>query len=534
MENMDSRASALWVRLKANRWAYTLTILATLGVGILIGTVISYGVKGQEQKTSDATPLKVPAPQQLSNTFSQISKAMEPSVVNINTESTVKPQRRRMPRGRQQGPGDQGDQGQGGDDSPFQDFFDRFFGGQGSDAGPVRERSLGSGVLVDPKGYIITNRHVVDKADRIRVRLQDDPAGVQHDAKVIGTDQETGLAVIKIEVSKALPAAKLGNSDSMQVGDWVLAIGSPFGLQETVTAGIVSAKGRNIVPNRQFQTFIQTDAAINPGNSGGPLVNMAGEVIGINTAILTETSSYAGVGFALPSNTVAQVYNQLIGPDHRVARGSIGIEFNAQPSPAIQRVYGVGTGVTISNVVAGSPAEQAGLKVGDTIISVDGKEVKSGDELVAEIASRKPGSKAKIGYVRNSKKDEATVTVADRSKLFASRLGDEEQSDAEETPKESKLGATVRAVTPELADRLDIPAGKGVAVQEVKPGSFADDIGLNRGDIVLEINKVPVNSPDDFTKVEGGLKSGQDVVFLVRPRGAGRQDGTIFLAGTLP
>jgi serine protease Do len=301
-----------------------------------------------------------------------------------------------------------------------------------------------------------------------------------------------------------------------------------------VTAGIVSAKGRNIVPNRQFQSFIQTDAAINPGNSGGPLVNMAGEVIGINTAILTETSSYAGVGFALPSNTVVQVYNQLIGPDHRVARGSIGIEFNAQPSPAIQRVYGVGGGVTISNVIAGSPAEQAGLKVGDTIIAVDGKEVKSGDELVAEIANRKPGSKAKVGFVRNAKKDETTVTVADRSKLFAARLGDEEQSDTEEQPKESKLGATVRAITPELADRLDIPAGKGVAVQEVKPGSFADDIGLNRGDIVLEVNKVPVNSPEDFTKVETGLKSGQDVVFLVRPRGAGRQDGTIFLAGTLP
>jgi serine protease Do len=525
---MDSRASALWARLKANRWAYTLTILATLAVGILIGTVISYGVKGQEPKSSDATPLKVPAPQQLSNTFSQISKQLEPSVVNINTESTVKNPHRRVPRGRQQGPGDQGE------DGPFQDFFDRFFGGQGGDAGPVRERSLGSGVLVDPKGYIITNRHVVDKADRIRVKLQDDPAGVQHDAKVIGTDQETDLAVIKIDVTKPLPSAKLGNSDSMQVGDWVLAIGSPFGLQETVTAGIVSAKGRNIVPNRQFQSFIQTDAAINPGNSGGPLVNMAGEVIGINTAILTETSSYAGVGFALPSNTVVQVYNQLIGSEHRVARGSIGIEFNAQPSPAIQRVYGVGTGVTISNVIAGSPAEQAGLKVGDTINSVDGKEVKSGDELVAEIAGRKPGSKAKVGFVRNGKKEETTVTVADRSKLFAARLGDEEQSDAEEQPKESKLGVTVRAVTPELADRLDITAGKGVAVQEVKPGSFADDIGLNRGDIVLEVNKVPVNSPDDFTKVQAGLKSGQDVVFLVRPRGAGRQDGTIFLAGTLP
>jgi serine protease Do len=173
---------------------------------------------------------------------------------------------------------------------------------------------------VDPKGYIVTNRHVVEKADRIRVKLQDDPPGILHEAKVIGSDQETDLAVIKIENDKALPTAKLGNSDSMQVGDWVLAVGSPFGLQETVTAGIVSATGRNIVPNRQFQSFIQTDAAINPGNSGGPLVNMAGEVIGINTAILTDTNAYAGVGFALPSNTVAQVYNQLIGPDHRVSR----------------------------------------------------------------------------------------------------------------------------------------------------------------------------------------------------------------------
>src|SRR5215471_162041 len=299
---MDPRASAFWVRLKANRWAYTFTILATLAVGILIGTIVSYGVKGKEgQKSSDATPLTVPAPQQLSNAFSQIAKELEPSVVNINTESVIKnPHKRRLPRAEPPDEGDNGDQG--GDESPFQDFFDRFFGGQGGEAGPIRQRSLGSGVIVDSKGYILTNRHVVEKADRIRVKLQDEPSGAPgHDAKVIGTDQETDLAVIKIDVDHALPAAKLGNSDGMQVGDWVLAIGSPFGLQETVTAGIVSAKGRNIVPNRQFQSFIQTDAAINPGNSGGPLVNMAGEVIGINTAILTETQSYAGVGFAMPS-----------------------------------------------------------------------------------------------------------------------------------------------------------------------------------------------------------------------------------------
>jgi serine protease Do len=320
----------------------------------------------------------------------------------------------------------------------------------------------------------------------------------------------------------------------MQVGDWVLAVGSPFGLSATVTAGIVSAKGRNIVPNRQFQSFIQTDAAINPGNSGGPLVNMDGEVIGINTAILTDTNAYAGVGFALPSNTVAQVYNQLTGPEHRVQRGSIGIEFNAQENPAISRVYGVQSGITISSVVAASPADRAGLKVGDTIVSVDGKPIKNGDELVADIASRRPGAKVNLGYVRNGKKEDTTVTVADRAKLFASRLGEEEEGGEEAAPKQSKFGATVRPLTPEMADRLNVPSGKGVVVQDVKPGSFADDVGLTRGDIVLEINKQPVNSEEDFDHIQSSLKSGQDVVFLVRQRGGGRNDGTIFLAGTLP
>jgi len=525
---MDSRASAWWVRMKANRWAYAFSILATLTVGILIGTVINYGVKGKEgQKGSDATPLTVPAPQQLSNAFSQIAKQLEPSVVNINTESTIKsPHARRRVRP-DQSPDDEGS-------NPFDDFFDRFFGGPGGDAGTIRERSLGSGVVVDPKGYILTNRHVVEKADRVRVRLQDDPPGVQHDAKVIGTDQETDLAVIKIDEDHTLPAAKMGNSDSMQVGDWVLAVGSPFGLSETVTAGIVSAKGRNIVPGRQFQNFIQTDAAINPGNSGGPLVNMAGEVIGINTAILSDTNAYAGVGFALPSNTVIEVYNQLIGPDHRVARGSIGVEFKAQPEAAIARVYGVSSGVTISNVVPGSPADQAGLKVGDTITSVDGKDVKNGDELVGDISTRKPGSKAKIGFVRNGKKEDATVTVADRAKLLAGRLGEEEDNNEENAPKQSKLGITVHNLTPDMADRLDIPAGSGVIVQEVKPGSFAEDVGLGRGDVILEVNKQPVNSEGEFSRIQSSLKSGQDVVFLVRPRGTSRSDGTVFLAGTLP
>lgn len=521
---------AMWMRMKANRAAYTLSILVTLTLGILIGTVISQGVKGKEAQSREVAPLTLPQPQQLSNTFSQIAKQLEPSVVNINTESTIKNVRRR----RGGSGGDDDDSGGGG----MEDFFNHFFGapgGQGApDGGAIRERSLGSGVVVDAKGYIITNRHVVEKADRIRVRFQDDPPGVQHEAKVIGTDQETDLAVIKVEADHALPAAKMGNSDGMQVGDWVLAIGSPFGQAGTVTAGIVSAKGRDIVPNRQFQTFIQTDAAINPGNSGGPLVNMSGEVIGINTAILSETNAYAGIGFALPSKTVVDVYNQLTGPEHKVSRGSIGIMFDAVENPAIARVYGTGTGVTISSVVAGSPADQAGLKVGDTITTVDGRKVSKGSELVSDIASRKPGSKVSLGFLRNGKTQDTSVTIADRAKLFAARLGEDQGNEDENAPKPSKLGITVRKITPEMADRLDMESGRGVIVQDVKANSFAEDVNLGRGDVILQINKQPVNSEEDFARIESGLKSGQDVVFLVRQRGSSRQDGTIFLAGTLP
>ncbi|MGC2477077.1 MAG: Do family serine endopeptidase [Candidatus Sulfotelmatobacter sp.] len=535
-------SGAIWVRMKAHRWAYTLSILATLAVGILIGTVISASVKGKEGQKSEVTPLTLPPVQStdnpLSQAFARIAKQLEPSVVNINTESTIKNVHRR--RGGQDQGGDDDDSGGGMDD-----FFNHFFGapgqqgpGMGGPGGPggdgsIRERSLGSGVIVDPKGYILTNRHVVEKADRIRVRFEDDAPGVQHDAKVIGTDQETDLAVIKVDMDRALPAAKMGNSDGMQVGDWVLAIGSPFGQAGTVTAGIVSAKGRDIVPGRQFQTFIQTDAAINPGNSGGPLVNLNGEVIGINTAILSETNAYAGIGFALPSKTVVEVYNQLVSPEHKVSRGSIGIMFDAVENPAIARVYGSGSGVPISSVVPGSPADQAGLKVGDTITNVDGKKVSKGSELVADIASRKPGSKVNLGFIRNGKPQDATVTIADRSKLFAARLGEDQGNDDENTPKPSKFGVTVRKVTPEMADRLDIPAGKGVIVQDVKPGSFAEDVNLARGDIILEINKQPVNSEEDFARIESSMKSGQDVVFLVRPRGSSKQDGTIFDAGTL-
>src|SRR5271166_3162822 len=542
---MDSQVSGFRQRMKANRFASTMVILATLTLGILIGTVVSGAVKGNQQNSSaDATPLKVPSPVQMSNQFSSIARELEPTVVNINTESTIKNPHRRGTPGN---PEDQGPGGGGDEDNPFQDFFNRFFGGQPNGGGggggngggqfgspDMRERSLGSGVIVDSKGYIVTNNHVVEKADRIRVNLMGDPETVTYNATVIGTDPETDLAVIKIDAKKPLPYAKLGNSDSMQVGDWVLAIGSPFGLNETVTAGIVSAIGRNIVPNRQFESFIQTDAAINPGNSGGPLVNMNGEVIGINTAIYTSGGGYQGVGFAMPSNTVVSVYNQLIGPDHKVARGSIGVEFNAVPNPAVARVYGVTSGVTIASVTPNGPADKAGLKTGDTIVSVNGKQVKTGDELVAEISALKPGTNAKLGYVRGGKDMTAEVTIADRSKLFASRLGDQDEGGEQSKPQESKFGVTVRGITQDMADRMKLPNTKGVMVQDVKPDGFGDNVGISRGDVILEINKQPVNSEADFGKLQSQLKGGQDVVLLVRPRGLGPNAGTVFMGGTLP
>jgi serine protease Do len=531
-----------------------LAIMVTLAVGILIGTVLSRGgVRGYSSPSSDATLLPVmQSPQQLSNTFGQVAKEIEPAVVNVSTESTPKTTRRR---GGSRTP-NRGQQGGGGDD-PFQDFFDRFFGGQGQGQGQGqgpggdddqdglnpfqggpgsgRQRSLGSGIILSANGYIMTNFHVVDKADRIRVKLFDEPVGSLHDAKIVGVDRETDLAVIKIDPPKDRPlvSARLGDSDKMSVGDWVLAIGSPFDLEATVTAGIVSAKGRNLPGGRQFQSFIQTDAAINPGNSGGPLVSMGGEVIGINTAIYTQSYGYQGVGFAMPSNVARDVYEQLTSAEHRVSRGSIGIVFSAVPAPAIQRVYGVKNGVTIADVRPDSPAAKAGLQNEDTITAINGKTVKSGDELVSLISATKPGTKINLTYVRNGQQKEATVAVADRAKLFAERTeqGDEPQDDSQPVP--TKLGITVKPVSPEMAERMGTPEGKGVQVTDVKPDSFGDDLNIVPGMIIMKVNKQIVNSEEDFRKITSQLKSGQDVVFLVHT-GRGTNGGNTFISGTLP
>lgn len=548
-------------RIKLNRLAPTFVVLSSLSAGILIGSVAVHGVKGSESQvnSSDATPLKVPDAVHLGTQFTQIAKEVGPAVVNISTETLPKERqarrRRGMPMPGPQTPGEPSDPNGGGDDDQqggqgggsgdFQDFFNRFFGGQGGqgapdggmDGGGVRE-SLGSGFIVDPRGYILTNNHVVDKADKIYVKLSTDPDNnAEHGrvAHVIGVDPDTDVAVIKIDAPSPLPTVKLGNSDSTDVGEWVVAIGSPFALSKTVTSGIISAKNRTIEPGAkgQFQHFIQTDAAINPGNSGGPLLNMNGQVIGINTAIYTQSAGYQGIGFAMPSNTVIQVYNDLISPAHKVVRGSIGISFQPDLPSAVGRVYGFKSGVLVSAVSKGGPAEQAGIKVGDIITSVDGKPIKDGDELVTIISARKPGSSAKIGYSRSGKADTASVTIQDRTKTVGTLTGRNNQPE-ENGPDSQDSGPDKLGITAvNLPQALSSKGAHGVLVQSIKPGSFADEILLRPGTIIMEVNKQPVNNKADLNAAIAATKSGQDIVI----RFAIAQDptgGSSYVGGTLP
>jgi serine protease Do len=546
---------SLFERLRTRRLASAFVLLATLSAAIVAGSFAAHGVRGQEKQidSADATPLKVVNSTLPPNEFVKIARQVGPAVVNINTQTLPKQSAGKGGRGfhghiqaMPQPPGDddqdqsQGQQqGQGPDN--FQDFFNRFFGGQmpapdnGDNGGGQVQESLGSGFIVDPKGYIITNFHVIEKADKIYVKLATDPDGqdLGRPARVIGFDKATDLAVIKIDTSAPLPTVKLGNSDNTQVGDWVEAIGSPFALSQTVTAGIISAKNRTIEPGAsgQFQHFIQTDAAINPGNSGGPLLNMNGEVIGVNTAIFTQSGGYQGLGFAMPSNTVVQVYNDLISPSHKVTRGSIGIEFHEGLSGAVNRVYGFKSGVLVQEVQPGGPAEKAGLKPGDIITSIDGRSIKDGDDLVNEIASRRPGSNIRLGYLRDGKPVDTTVTIGDRDKVFA-QAGDqgvtanpEEKGDAGE----AKLGLVVRNAPPPTAAKLHV---SGVMIQSVRAGSFADLQGLEPGLVITRVNKQPTGNKEQFDAVAGKLKPGDDVVFeVLDPRHP--NDGINYVGGTL-
>jgi serine protease Do len=549
--------NSLFERLRTRRLASTFVLLATLSVAIVAGSFAAHGVRGQEKQndSADATPLKVVNSPVAPNEFVKIAKEVGPAVVNINTQTLPKQSmnnRRANPHMRvqpnQQAPGD--DQGGGDDDQQgqaapqgqgqgnFQDFFNKFFGGQapdqdGGDDNQVRE-SLGSGFIVDPKGYIITNNHVIEKADRIFVKLSTDPdtQDLGRPARVIGFDKATDLAVIKIDTSSPLPTVKLGNSDTAAVGDWVEAIGSPFALSQTVTAGIISAKHRTIEPGAsgQFQHFIQTDAAINPGNSGGPLLNMNGEVIGVNTAIYTQSAGYQGIGFAMPSNTVVEVYNDLISSSHKVTRGSIGIRFNQGLSGAVNRVYGFKNGVLVQQVVKGGPSDRAGLKAGDIITTIDGRSIKDGDDLVNEITSRRPGSTIRLGYSRDGKPMDTTVTVGDLDKVFSEAENQQAEAGPDQTTDAGeKLGLVVRQESESTAAKLKVP---GVVVQSVRSGSFADLQGLEPGLVITRINKQPTGTKDQFDAVVSKIKTGDDVVFeAIDPRNPG--NGTLYLGGTL-
>ncbi|HVH73132.1 MAG TPA: Do family serine endopeptidase [Candidatus Dormibacteraeota bacterium] len=493
----------------------------TLVVGILIGTLVSGRVsatKGFGFTGTTATALTVPDPIPASNTFAGIVNKVEPAVVNIATTQVL--ERRQSRRHRSQ-PYNQ--------DDPMQDFFDRFFDSR-PDGPPPADRSLGSGVIVDKRGYILTNNHVIEQATKIQVQLNGETA--RYTAKVVGTDEDTDLAVIKIDASKELPVAKLGNSDGVQVGDWVLAIGSPFGLQATVTAGIISAKDRGGI-GQQFQRFLQTDAAINPGNSGGPLVDLSGQVIGINTAIITGSRGYEGVGFALPSTAAIRVYDQII-KQGRVTRGSIGVQFQEEIStnPITLKSLGAPYGIVIESVQAGSPAEKAGLKGGDVITSVNGRPVKTGNDLVNPIADAPIGSKVKLTYVRDRAQKETTATVEDRTRVFpntAGRLGDQP---SEAAP--SEFGLHVEELTPERGKRVGVEGQKGVIVTEVEPASFAEDLLFGRGDVITEINGHSITSVSDYRNIVSKLKAGDDITFKVLRRQDGDRMLTVYLSGKVP
>src|SRR3984893_7039772 len=492
MDTPNNTPPTLLEHIRRRRLATTFILLATLSVGILAGSVLTRNVSGKEQSSinsSDARPLIIPSPVALSNGFSQIVKQVGPAVVNINTEELPKPAANKRKRGGQRLP--QPNNPNGDDDTPqtpgdMQDFFNRFFGGQGGDDGDGgaggERRALGSGFIVDARGYIITNNHVVDKADKIYVRLSSDPddAGDPgRPATVVGVDKDTDIAVIKIDTKEPLPTVKLGNSDGAQVGDWVLAIGSPFTLSKTVTAGIISAKNRSIedagtngVSQTQFQRFIQTDAAINPGNSGGPLVDMAGQVVGMNTAIYTQSMGSQGVGFAMPANIIANVYNMLIGPEHKVVRGSIGIQFQTAQSSAVGRVYGFTNGVIVGVVTPNGGAAKAGIQAGDVLVSIDGRNIKDGDDLVNDISARHIGSTVKIGYLRDGKQNTANVVIGDRAKTYADITG---QQDDPATPQqadagEGKLGITVSAIPPAIAAKTGLTGA--VIISCVRPRSL--------------------------------------------------------------
>ena len=522
-------------------------LLITLSIGIVIGTLINTGVhaaRGQGGAAADASPLVVPNPVKLGNEFSALAKKLEPSVVYITADFTEHPTaeapRRRGNPQQQQDPGDGNDDGN--------DLLRKFFrnGPFGSDTPPrsFRQEQSGTGFIVDKNGYIITNHHVIAHVDHIKVKLHTDDE-TEYRARVVGIDPETDLAVLKIDPKGSLTPVNIGNSDAVQVGDWAVAIGSPFGLEASVTAGIVSALGRDIGGQLQLQRFIQTDAAINPGNSGGPLLNIRGEVIGVNTMIATQSGGYQGIGFALPINMVARVYNDIIKTG-KVTRGSIGVQWSKGDKPELFKALGTNQGVLISSVQKGGPSDKAGVKAEDIIVAMNGKSVKDGDDLVSRVADTPVGTPVTLTVDRDGKKMDFKVTIMDRSEVFKDRpefaeLKQQQPTADESKPEEPqyKFGIKLHALTEAERTNMGIEGKGGLVVRGVDEGSFAEDMGLMEKDVILAINRQPVSSVEDVVRLQSSLKAGDAVAFrIMRPTPGGRGRApewtTMFVSGTLP
>ena len=531
-------------KMKQQKLLSVTLLLFTLVVGIIIGTVINTGVKAERQTSAvapDATPLSIPQAQPISNDFTKLTKRVEPSVVYIESDYLPKPGKRTH----RDDENDEDDDNSGAappKNHDPSDMFKRYFGNP--EPRSFRTEGTGTGFVVDRNGYIITNHHVIEKADRVKVRLAGDD--LDYRARIVGYDSETDVAVLKIEPKHPLVPVQIGNSDSVQVGDWVIAIGSPFGLQATVTAGIVSAErtSRDLPGASSFQNFLQTDAAINPGNSGGPLLNTRGEVIGVNTMIATRSGSYEGIGFALPSNTAVKVYNDIIRQG-RVVRGSIGIRWVSSASQAdALEAFGLNHGVMVEAVSPTGPAAKAGMKSDDIILAMNNQPVKDGQELVMKVADSPIGSTPVFTVDRNGKRMDFKVTVEERTVVWENELQKAEVRPPAMQPETAKsgvpghFGITIMRLTEKERQDLGIEDKSGVKVVSVDPGSFADDIGMQEGDAILSINRQPVSSPDDVMKVQSKFKPGQAIaVHIVRSAAIGTRHSPPereYLAGRLP
>jgi len=457
---------------------------AILGSGYGLSTVI-------KPNNSSAAPVSaVSETPMIPANFSELAEKVRPGVVNIQVVKKVK----------NIGFGFRNFGSPFGEKNPFGDFFGPFF--EGNPPRDFEQRGVGSGFVMNREGYILTNNHVIEDADQIKVKLAN---GKEYNGKIVGRDPKTDLALLKIEGASDLHPLKLGNSDDLKVGSWVVAVGSPFGLEQTVTAGIVSAKGR-VIGSGPYDNFIQTDASINPGNSGGPLINMNGEVVGINTAIV---ASGQGIGFAIPINMAKEIAPQLEQKGH-VTRGWLGVGIQ-EVTPELAKSFGLTAkkGALVAQVFSDSPAEKAGIERGDVILEFDGKEVADSKDLPLIVASTPVGKSVTIKLSRNGKVLDRQVKIGEM----------EEKAQVAKTPSSNKsLGITVQNLTPDIAKGLGLKKETGVVVTRVEPGSPADNAGIQQGDVIQEVNRKPVKDVDDFVQKVEKAKD-QDNVLLLLQRG---------------